>query len=107
MQRLTTPTHSFVLDDNPSNWDEFRITYRQNGRIILEKDDITEMTVTQSGSKYTLSYQLTQEETKKFQPNRKVEVQIRAHYASGKTVASDIFVLMVDDVLNHEILGVS
>ena len=36
MQRVTTPTHTFLLDTDPSQWDVFRITYRQGNTTILE-----------------------------------------------------------------------
>ena len=36
MFRVTTPTHTFILDTDPREWTEFFITYKQRGIIILE-----------------------------------------------------------------------
>ena len=90
MKRLTTPTHEFLLEIDPSEWDEFRITYKQAGRIVLER---TEADV----------YHI--EETGTFQANVKTEIQIRCHYPDGTSFASDIIPMNVAEVLNQEILG--
>ena len=107
MRRITTPTHSFVFTTDPSEFDEFRITYKQNGKIVLEKTeaDLEDMTITQTDDNYTLSFRLTQKETEEFSPNDPARVQVRAHYPDGMTVASDIFGFAVADVFNKEILG--
>lgn len=108
MKRFTTPTHRFVLEIDPRDWDEFRITYRQAGKIVLEKTEEDDIDITVSSShptKYTMSFQLTQEETGAFKPNTKVEMQIRYHCPDGTVDATDIMVANVSDVLNQEILG--
>lgn len=104
MQRVTTPVHEFIIDIDPHEWDEFRITYTQNRRIILEKTQNDPIAMDAYGEKYRLYYRLTQEETKRF-GNMQTHVQIRAHYPDGATVASEICMFQVEDVLSHEILG--
>ena len=117
MRRFTTPTHKFVCEVDPREWDEYRITYCQLGAQILEKteqDAPTIEVVENSGTDcngnplptlYIMNFRLTQYETSLFKPNTKVEIQIRAHYPEGTVVASDIMTVAVQDVLNTEILG--
>ena len=105
MQRVTTPTHTFVLDTDPNQWDVFRITYRQGNTTILELTEKDTYILEEKSSGYRLSYTLTQEQTRKFTPGRQAQVQIRAHYPDGKVVASEVFSFMVADVFNQEILG--
>lgn len=108
MKRLTTPTHEFVLDIDPRLWDEFRITYKQGGSIVLEKcetDDITFEETSTKPTKYKIKFRLSQRETALFRPNVKTELQIKCHYPDGTAFASDITTVNVTDVLNQEILG--
>ena len=110
MRRLTTPRHEFILDVDPRLWDEFRVTYKQAGKIVLEKCETDsgirmETINTDSETTYKLWFQLTQEETQQFKPGIKTEVQIRCHYSNGNAYASEIIPLKVSDVLNQEILG--
>lgn len=99
MIRLTTPTHRFKfpfeLDENVA---KVLITYAQNRKIVLEK----EFEGAVSGN--TIEYRLTQEETKRFSPFAKAEIQIRVLFADGKAVASHIYDMKVDDVLNGEVM---
>lgn len=108
MKRLTTPTHEFLLEIDPSEWDEFRITYKQAGRIVLERTEADVYHIEETGTnpiKYKLWYRLTQVETQMFQANVKTEIQIRCHYPDGTSFASDIIPMNVAEVLNQEILG--
>ena len=108
MKRLTTPTHKFVLDIDPREWDEFRITYSQIGTIVLEKTEADKVSIEVGSStptRYTMTIRLTQAETALFKPNKKVEMQIRCHYPDGSAFASDVMTVNVHDVLNQEMLG--
>lgn len=108
MKRLTTPTHEFYLEIDPREWDSYRITYKQAGRIVLEKKETDEHYVEETGTnpiRYKLWFKLTQPETKMFQANVKTEIQIRCHYADGNSFASDIIPMSVAEVLNQDILG--
>lgn len=108
MKRLTTPTHEFLFEVDPRDWDAFRITYKQAGKIVLEKSEKDYYQVVETGSnpiKYKLSYRLTQAETQMFQANIKTEIQIRCHYPDGASFASEVIPLGVAEVLNQEILG--
>lgn len=108
MRRLTTPLHVFTLKIDPREWDEFLITYKQNGTKVLEKSEkdisIIDMTSDEEGT-YKLSYRLTQKETKRFAAHSACEIQIRCHYPDGEAMASDIITMKVEDVLNDTILG--
>lgn len=108
MKRFTTPTHKFVLEIDPREWDEFRITYCQNGQPVLEKTETDNVTIevgTSKPTKYAMIVKLTQEETALFKTNCGVEMQIRCHYPDGTVFASDKMNVKVQDVLNQEILG--
>ena len=109
MKRLTTPTHEFIFEVNPNEWDAFRITYKQAGKIILERTEADNYKIEErqgtNSIKYKLSYRLSQVETQKFQANVKTEIQIRCHYPDGSSFASDVIPLNVAEVLNQEILG--
>lgn len=105
MQRVTTPTHIFILDIDPREWDIYRITYKQCGNTVLEKTQDDPVSITEYGSKFKMEYRLTQEESKGFKAGMTAWVQIRAHYPDGKVVASKKCSFSVDDVFNTEILG--
>lgn len=109
MRRLTTPTHQFKINGiNPAEWDEFRITYSQNGKIVLEKTENDDVVITPSDvtpNGYIIKYRLSQSDTEAFKPNIRTEMQIRAHYPDGTVIASKIMALAVEDVLNQEFLG--
>lgn len=105
MHRVTTPTHRFACNVNPSEWDSFRITYKQKDRVILEKTeaDLPSMSITEQDGRFILQYRLTQEETKLFEPGA-ASVQCRVHLPGGLVVATKRFRFDVDVVYNEEIL---
>lgn len=108
MRRITTPTHEFVFEVDPNEWDSFRITYKQAGKIVLEKKETDYYKIEQISDepkKFKISYRLDQNETMLFQANVKTEIQVRCHYPDGTSFASDIIPLSVAEVLNQEILG--
>lgn len=97
MYRVTTPTHTFKLPFEANTIDKLILTYKQNGRIVLEKN---KEDVTLIDNKIVVV--LTQEETKLFEP-QKAFVQLRVK-ADDAVMASKAIVFYVSDVLNDEVM---
>ena len=95
MRRGTTPTHTCTIPSSleVSTLSEIYITYTQFGRTIIERtiDDI-EIDGQQ------LKVNLSQAETLSFKVG-KARMQIRAKSAIGKTYASDIKEIIVQEIL--------
>lgn len=100
MIRGTTPTHVFNIPIDTGTLKEVRITYKQLGRIVLEK---TEADVTMEES--TIQFTMTQLESLKFKPNNTVQVQIKVLTNTGTVLASPIREVSVDAILNEEVLA--
>jgi hypothetical protein len=100
MVRATTPTHYFTLPSGyEDNISELLVTYAQNLEIVLEK---RKNDATFDGSIFYFT--LTQEETNLFDANYSVELQIRIKTNDGQSVASPIYKMTVERVLNDEVL---
>lgn len=97
MYRVTTPTHTFNLPFSTADIDELILTYKQRGRIVLEK---RKPDVTLVGNQIRAF--LTQEETKEFD-HKPAQVQIRIK-KGNKVMASNILEINVLDVLNDEVM---
>lgn len=109
MFRATTPKHTFLFDVDPDvNYSNILITYAQGNGTVLEKQksDLTfeGSQVIDGETVYLASLQLTQEESKKFQAVKTVNVQVRALTYNGEAVACDKIPVSVKDVLNDEVL---
>lgn len=106
MFRVTTPTHTFILDTDPREWTEFFITYKQRGIVILELTEANadRMIMEETEDGYSLAYKLTQEETSLFSPGRIAQVQIRCRMEDGTVAASEIADIEIVDVFNKEII---
>jgi len=108
MVRLTTPIHSFSFETDPSLYERLLITYKQGRKIVLEKekDDlvIEERADPQVERIWIASFKLTQEETKAFNVNTPVQIQVRALMADGTALASEMYTIAIADVLNDEVL---
>jgi len=107
MTRGTTPTHIFKFSVAPATMDNILVTYVQRGKIIIEKhkSDLTFESRVISGTTYYFgSYTLTQNETKKFNSDDDVEIQVRALMTDDTALASNIYTINVRDVLNDEVL---
>lgn len=92
MRRGTTPTFSFRVDADLTDWDIY-ITFEQK-RHLFTKKDVT-IAPENGGSKISLT--LTQEETLAFKPGP-AKAQIRA-VKDGVAVASAYFDFIVSDIL--------
>ncbi len=101
MIRATTPIHTFTFPEqvDPSTCPRILITYKQNGRIVLEleKENLTI-------ADQTISVSLTQEQTRRFSPHHKTEVQVRVLTPERGALASQIEEIEIRNVLNDEVL---
>ena len=95
MYRVTTPTHTFNLPFDTSLIDKLILTYKQNGKTVIEK---TEADVTMDGT--TVSVTFTQKETALFKADvAKVQMRVKT---GEKVMASNILTVNVHEVLNKE-----
>lgn len=99
MRRGSTPTHTFSLPVDTSIIAKQRITYAQQGQIVMVKTDDD---ITLAGN--TIQVKLTQAETLAFCVNRAVEIQWEALTTSGDKLQSGIMSVGVDRCLNDEVL---
>ena len=99
MKRASTPTHFFTLPISADLIKTFLLTYKQGGRIILEKRR-GDMEI--NGNVW--SVQLTQEEANLFDANIVVSAQIRILTTTGESFPSNVMTFRVDPVLNDEVL---
>lgn len=99
MYRGTTPIHRFTFDFPKETVDAIYITYKQNGKLRIEKskEDIT----FEDGY---ISVKLTQEETLKFTVIGNVEIQIRFTDISDNAYASNIISVPVDRILKEGVI---
>jgi hypothetical protein len=99
MRRATTPTHEFELDINTSIISRIKITYSQDNQIVLTKqDDDVDL------ADNVARVRLTQEETKLFEADKIVEIQIRVLTLGNDAPASDIMRISCERVLDDEVL---
>lgn len=100
MRRATTPTHTFTLPDEVAvdSLSKVLLTYSQNGNTILEKQ-LSDLNI--NTEENSLSYELTQEETTLFAPEKAL-IQLRAKNSSGAALASQMIWLTVKPALNSE-----
>jgi hypothetical protein len=103
MYRVTTPTHTFTLPLDTSEFSRIQITYNQKDNILVKeyKDGTLPSGMTFDEKDVVLN--LTQEETKLFGAGT-VGIQVRAKTNGGKSYASDKFNVSVSEVYNEEIL---
>jgi len=99
MIRGTTPTHVFTTDVDLSDAEVVYVTYAQ-GQKQLEKtkDDLT---FTDTG----FELELTQQETLGFKSlGTNAEVQIRARYADGTAIASNVIVVPISKIIKGGVI---
>lgn len=113
MVRATTPIHSFIFEEDPSQYAKILITYAQGKIPVLEKtkddliiEEITDDFSPQKGQ-YRAYCRLSQEDTRKFTGNActPVFVQIRVLTESNEALASEKVKIPIYDVLNDEVLA--
>lgn len=97
MRRGTTPTHTFTLPIDAASITKLRITYVQDGEIVLTK---TEKNAQMDGS--TVKVKLTQAETLSFNNERMVEIQLKVLTTGGDALVSDVWNVHPLRVLDEE-----
>lgn len=100
MIRITTPQHIFTFPQDPRGYAAIRITYKQCGKIILQKTE-EDMIFSDYNTGY---YILTQEETMEFKPAYDVQIQAHVKTLGGSVFASEIMFVSVSDVLDNEVM---
>ena len=99
MIRGTTPTHIFNIPLAASEIKEIKITYSQNGSVVLSKKkgdcEIIDNVVTVT---------LSQEDTFKFNSAMHVKIQMRVMTNTGCVMGSKTMTVSVDDCLDSEVL---
>ncbi len=103
MIRTSTPTQRLTVPEEQAELlnmlKALKITYKQRGNIVLEKD-LNDVTI--EGN--VISYKLTQEETKLFTAKVTIELQVRFLTTGGDSIPSRIYRLNCEDVLNDEVM---
>jgi hypothetical protein len=99
MRLGSTPKHEFTLPFDISLVKQFKVTYKQNGKVVLEKH-LSDF----GASDNTLSVTLTQEETFLFIEGVNVEIQARVLTVGGDALASDIRMITAEKCLDKEVL---
>ena len=94
MMRGTTPTHTFTTDVDLTDAEVLYVTYKQNGRVVVEKT-LEDVKVTAEA----VTVRLTQAETLGFSPIGRVRMQIRARFADGTAIACDEIKADVKEIL--------
>ena len=98
MFRGTTPTNIFNVDLDLTTAEVIYITYKQNNRVVFEKD-INDITVTSKA----LTVRLSQDDTLKLE-EREVEIQIRARFPDETAVASNIIKTTASRILKDGVI---
>lgn len=105
--RGTTPTNIFTTDIDLQNATVY-LTYAQYGNTVFEKtgNDLTIKTAEDDdGATICLvTTTLTQDDTLALKANLNVSVQIRAIFADGKAIASEIMNISVGDILKDGVI---
>lgn len=95
----STPTHRFTLPFDEESISALEITYCQNRRVVLRKNE-RECVI--KGN--TVEVKLSQEETFEFTADVNVEIQIRVVSSNGEVFPSDIFTVSCKRCLSDEVL---
>ena len=99
MFRGTTPTLCFNLPFSVSNVAVLYITVKQYDVEVLEKD-LSDCVINDT----SVSFTLTQEETLKLKPNRRISIQVRVRTHDGTALASQKFECDVKDILKEGVI---
>lgn len=95
MHRGTTPTNIFRIDVDLTNASVLFITYKQNGKVVLEKS-IDEVKI----QKNIVSVYLSQKDTLLFTEGI-VTIQIRAKFSDGSVIASSLIRTNAREILKE------
>lgn len=96
----TTPTHKFNIPIDSSIIQSVRITYAQQGKVLLTKE-----TEDCRIAENVIELRLTQEETLLFDEFSSVQIQVRVLTTAGDALASDLIRVPCGAILDKEVLG--
>lgn len=99
MYRGTTPTNVFTTDLDLTEADVVYITYKQGEKTVIEK---TKDEITVEAEQITV--ELTQEDTLMLKSPSPVGIQIRARFADGTAVASNVMTASVEQILKDGVI---
>lgn len=98
MRKGTTPTFTFELPFSTDLLAKAKVTF-EKGDTQLPKE-----LNTASFDGNTIKVQLTQEDTFLFPCNSQIKVQLRVLTKNGEALASDPFIIFVEECLDNEVL---
>ena len=99
MRLGSTPIHEFTIPFDVSFIKEFKVTYKQDGEVVLEKY-LKDFEIKER----VLSVRLTQEETFLFDENSNIQVQGRVLTTDNNALTSDIVIITAMRCLDREVL---
>lgn len=100
IRRACSYAATFQTPKPPSNYSEILVTFSQDGQNLINKARY-QLNV----EEFTVTVQLTQEETKLFEAGRPAQIQIRCFGAVYDAPGSAVFSVDVWPALNDTILG--
>lgn len=100
IRRACSYQATFQTPKPPSNYSEILVTFSQDGEILINK-----LRYQLDVQDYTVTAQLTQEETSLFEAGKTAQIQIRCFGAVYDAPGSAVFSVDVWPALNDTILG--
>lgn len=100
IRRACSYQATFQTPEPPSNYSDILVTLSQNGKIVLNKPRYNLLV-----EDYTVTVQLTQEETSLFVAGITAQIQIRCFGGAYNAPGSKVFSVDVWPALNDTILG--
>lgn len=102
MRRGTTPTNVFTVPFDLSEATVF-ISYEQGKQVVVEKTG-EDLVFDDTGGVYTITVNLTQEETLRFYPGA-VEIQLRYVFPTGDADASNIIKTTAERIIKDGVIN--
>lgn len=97
--RGTTPTITITTDMDLTSAEVVYVTFRQDAYQVVEKEK-ADLTITAE----SVELELSQKETLKFKDNQSVEFQVRARFADGTAVKSNVMKTTVTRILKDGVI---
>lgn len=103
MYRATTPNHTYTLPVDTATCSIIRVTYEQLDKKLRKtyRNGIADDGMVLDGNDVIIT--LTQSETNTFKPGR-LSSQVRVLTVDNASFQSDVFPIIVKDVLDDEVL---
>lgn len=95
----TTPTHTFTVEMDASDFKTVHIAYAQCNEVLFIRRDSD---ITLQG--HAIITTLTQEETLMIDPDKIVAIQIRAVTYAGEAFTSDIMLVSAEMCLEKDVI---